>query len=119
MGLQLAMLPDALPASWYDVLLLPVFFVGVSVFVYAAGRAAELKLKDAAWKWWSLLPLAAALYSGYGPLSYMSDVAYRSGAEDYGRKMVAAHYLAFWLPMAGVVGIAIWWWLDRKFNRVP
>lgn len=109
----LAFLPDAVPSSWYDVLLLPFFLSGIGVVIYAMGRNAEFKMLGH-WKWWCMAPMTLAVLLGFRPMSYLFDVVYRASAEEYGRKMIFAHYGALGVPLACIVGVVAWHFMDRR-----
>lgn len=114
-SLWLAALPDTVPSSWYDPLLLPVLLTIVGAIVYLFGRNAEFKMQSK-WKWWALAPFLLGLWTGFGPASYLSDPVYRAAVDEYGKKMLFAHYGAFIVPFVGVLVAVGWHLLDRKLE---
>lgn len=109
----IASLPDAVPTSWYDVLLLPFFLGLIGAVVFISGRSAELKM-GATWKWWALLPMALALWIGFKPVKYLFDPVYRGAAEEYGRKMILGHYMAFGFPVILILAAVAWHFAEKR-----
>ena len=104
-----------LPDTWYEVLMLPVFFAVVGVVIWIAGRNAELKDRAKPWKWFAALPFALAAYAGWDPFFRASfDTFYKAAIEPYGKKMQFAHVAAFWIPVFCILGLAVWEYIDRK-----
>ena len=104
-----------LPDTWYELLLLPLFFTAVGIVIWIAGRNAELKEHAKPWKWFAAIPLALAAYAGWDPFFRITfDNFYKAAIEPYGKKMQWAHIAAFWLPVLCVCLLGVWELVDRK-----
>jgi hypothetical protein len=103
-----------LPDSWYEVLLLPVFFSAVGAVIYVSGRNAEIRDAAKPWKWWAALPFGLALLAGWRPFMSIRDSFYQAAIEPNGKKMLYAHYGSFLLPLIVMGGIAAWQYMDTR-----
>lgn len=103
------------PDSWYEPMLLPVFMAAVAVIIWIGARSSELKTSaKRPWKWVAVLPLLVAFKAG---ITYMLDVRdpfYQSAISGYGKKMVFAHYCAFFIPLLALIGVAVWQVFDAR-----
>ena len=103
-----------LPDTWYEVLLLPIFFAVIGAIIWIAGRNAELKAQAKPWKWAAALPFLIALLAGWGPFIRLRDSFYEAAIHPFGKKMEMAHYAAFLLPVLCMAALAGWEFWDHK-----
>jgi hypothetical protein len=106
-----------MPDTWYEVLLMPLFFATIGIIIWLAGRNAELKDNAKPWKWAAVLPFFLALSAGWGPFFSLRDSFYRAYLEPFGKKMEIAHYAAFLLPLLAIAALAGWEFWDHKRAR--
>lgn len=104
-----------LPDSWYEPLMLPVFFAVVGVIIWIAGRNAQLKDQAKPWKWAAVIPFFLAAYAGWDPFFRATfDGFYKAAIEPFGKKMQIAHIAAFLVPVLCVAALAAWEFVDHR-----
>ncbi|HTQ10374.1 MAG TPA: hypothetical protein VMI31_09910 [Fimbriimonadaceae bacterium] len=102
---------DNIPDGISDVVILPFGLTLIGLVIYFAGwRLGKRMPMIAPWKWFGVAPLACALWIGwFGHLSrWLGSPVYQvlvaTGRE---KKMMAAHWAAFVIPLLGLVAVIL------------
>lgn len=105
------------PDTMIDVLMWPVMLTLAAWLVFYFGWWIENRFTKAPWKWLALLPIGYALYTGGALALRYQDPFYQSMLVAGGqKKMMAAHYGAFLIPLLGLVGIILFHFFNHKLN---
>jgi hypothetical protein len=113
------------PKDWYEPLIMPGILTFFGVLIFWMGWLSERGGKTAGWKWLGLLFLLWGMWLGYtnyfAPMVGQSseDVLYRAGMPSV-RRYAYAHYLAFIMPLLGLVfGIVLQFIKRRPAPAAP
>lgn len=100
-----------------DVLMWPVAMTLLAWIIFFLGWRVENRLTKAPWKWIALVPLAYGLYVGFIELQNILDPFYRAqvGVGSM-KKMIAAHWGGFFIPVIGLLGIVLFHFFNHKLN---
>jgi hypothetical protein len=86
----------------------------IGVAIYSIFKVLENKAKkNDPRKWIGAAPLLLGLILGWSPFSLIRDKFYYESIKFHGDKMIWAHYGAFIVPILGLVGIGVWFLLDK------
>ena len=111
---------DNIPDGMSDVLILPIGLTLVGLVIYfAAWRGGRIWPKLAPWKWLSVIPFAWGMWVGWfdylgrwlGNPIYQALVA--TGRE---KKMTAAHWGAFLMPLLGLAAVILLHFYSEKID---
>ncbi len=108
-------------ANWYDPLIMPGIFTVFGLLVWWMGSMAEQKGKPGSWKWVGVVLLVIGAGFGYTHFQQQTgsspeDVLYRASL-PINRRFAGANYLAFFLPLVGILVCVAWHFLAG--NVVP
>jgi hypothetical protein len=110
---------DHIPDGMSDILMWPIGLTLIAWLIFYAGWYVENRLVKAPWKWLAILPIAYAIWSGWNDYlsRWLGDPVYRSAvAVGAAKKMMAAHWGAFFIPFLGLVGIILFHFFNHKLN---
>lgn len=107
--------------SLLDVLLWPVAASVAGALIWILGCRFEDDDGSPLVKWLAVLPIAFGLIKGSGLMlkvigNSFDAVFYRDAIG--GRKMLFAHYAAFVIPLLIAIGIAVWFSVRRRQDRI-
>jgi hypothetical protein len=112
---------ESLPEGMSDILILPLMLTLIGFLLFYAGAYVEAKRGKAVWKWIGVLPIAVSLVIGFQYLyRWLSDSVYAEAVSTgAAKKMVAAHWGAFIIPLIGLGAVALVHFYGDKLNLTP
>jgi hypothetical protein len=112
---------ENLPEGMSDIIFVPLVLTVIGVLFFYAGLYVETRRGKAPWKWLALLPIAAGLYIGFGFLyRWMFDTLYHEAVvTGAAKRMFAAHWGGFLIPVLGVIAIVVFQMYGDKLNLTP
>jgi uncharacterized membrane protein len=111
--------PDAPSLTWYEPIVLPFILVFFGMLVLIGGQLAEHRndKKMPAKYFGGALLVFAMIYGARYPF-FLSDTIYRMTIEDYPKRWVIMHWIAFVMPLLAFALSAVWLWLDRRKEMI-
>ena len=104
-----------------DVLLWPVVMTVVGVAIWIIGRRLEEDDASPLIKWACAPFLLFGLFKGFDRFTNVvgnSTMAVMYRDVFGGRKMLIAHYLAFFLPLIAIIALVAWYVMDKRSREV-
>lgn len=112
---------EQLPQGMSDVLVLPLVLTLAGLGIFYFGWYVENRLTKAPWKWLALVPVLIGMFIGWSPFSrWAFEVGYQEavGTGAY-KRMLAAHWGAFFIPVLGLVLIILFHFFNQRLNLAP
>jgi hypothetical protein len=106
------------PDNWYDPIVLPGILTFIGAFIYWLGWLNERNGKSVSWKWIAVVFFLIAMFLGFGMMSRMSDPIYAQMIPKV-KRWVMPHYLAFFLPLFGLIAAIVLHFMPRKPAGTP
>ena len=102
--------------EWYEPMLLPVFasFAGGLIWFFAV--MAEKQGRRAPWKWLAIPCFLFGMFAGWGPFMDAFDPFYQRLFRGQ-KKFQMSHYIAFILPLLGLLFCIGWEGYSRMTRR--
>jgi len=110
---------DNLPDGMSDVLVFPIGLTLLGCFIYYAGWWVERRSAKSPWKWIGVVPLAYGMWFGWTNFlnRWLENPVYRFAvAQGREKKMMAAHWGSFLIPLFGLTAIVLFHCFNHKLG---
>ncbi|MFI5384760.1 MAG: hypothetical protein ACHQ50_01450 [Fimbriimonadales bacterium] len=100
-------------------MLWPIILTLVACTIFYAGWWVENRLVKAPWKWVALVPIGYGLWIGWNDYlgRWLGDSVYQSVVSaGAAKRMMAAHWAAFLIPLFGLAAIILFHFFNHKMN---
>jgi ABC-type transport system involved in cytochrome c biogenesis permease component len=107
--------PEGAPDSLYQPALLPLALLFFGAIIFAGGMLQDqrnMKRTPTRWVGFAIILLATLL--GFTKTFHMMDPMYQLLMSEYPKRWIYMHYIAFGMPVIGILVALGWNWWEKK-----